>query len=162
MARVLAENANTHPVELRLTSRFAMSPAQMRSLVRVAPHEDNRRLRIVVDSPDYYRASEIDLDGMQAPLNHYFAWSELPAGSYSIVVTVLGANGPPRSSELPFEVLGPGRASNANSGANLCRRERHDSTSPFGNEPTGDAARDLQAVCHPVQDRLLDGPVPTG
>jgi len=105
-ARVLAQNANTRPVELRLTSRFAMSPAQMRSLVRVAPHEDNRRLRIELDSPDYYRASEIDLDGMQAPLNHYFAWSALPAGSYSIVVTVLGANGPRASSELPFEVIG--------------------------------------------------------
>ena len=108
-ARVLTENANTHPVELRLTSRFAMSPAQMRSLVRVAPHENNRRLRIVVDSPDYYRASEIDLDGVEAPLNHYFAWSALPAGSYSIVVTVLGADGPRASTELPFDVIGPGR-----------------------------------------------------
>ena len=86
-----------------------MSPAQMRSLVRVAPHEDNRRLRIEIDSPDYYRASEIDLDGKNAAPNHYFAWSALPAGSYSIVATVLGVNGPRASSELPFEVLGRGQ-----------------------------------------------------
>jgi hypothetical protein len=108
-ARVLTENKNTRPVELRLTSRFAMSPAQMRSLVRVAPHEANRRLRIVIDSADFYRASEIELDGMQAPLNHYFAWSALPAGSYSIVATVLGADGPRASTDLPFEVIGPRR-----------------------------------------------------
>jgi hypothetical protein len=106
LARVLAKDTNTRPVELRLTSRFAISPATMRSLVRVAPHEDNRKLRIEVDSQGYFRASEIDLDGMNAPPNHYFAWSELPSGSYSIIVTVLGANGRRESSELPFEVLG--------------------------------------------------------
>jgi hypothetical protein len=108
LARVLTRDANTRPVELRLTSRFAMSPATMRSLVRVAPHEDNRKLRVEVDSAAYFRASEIDLDGKNAPPNHYFAWSELPAGTYSIVVTVLGANGRRESSELPFQVLGSG------------------------------------------------------
>src|SRR5687768_6364512 len=109
LARVLAQNANTRPIELRLTSKFALSPATMRSLVRVAPHEDNRKLRVEIDSPGYFRASEIDLDGLHAPPNHYFAWSELPAGSYSIIVTVLGANGRRVSSDLPFEVLGSPR-----------------------------------------------------
>ena len=108
LARVLTQTANTRPIELRLTSRFAISPATMRSLVRVAPHEDNRKLRIEIDSPGYFRASEIDLDGLNAPPNHYFTWSELPAGSYSIVVTVLGTNGRRISSGLPFQILGPG------------------------------------------------------
>ena len=154
-----------------------MSPATMRSLVRVAPHEDNRKLRVEVDSAGYFRASEIDLDGKNAPPNHYFAWSELPAGSYSIVVTVLGANGRRVSSDLPFEVLGSrapnatrlrlrekvapprGQSPPARSGADLCRGKRHDATAPFGHQPTGDAAQDLQAVSHPVQERLFDGPI---
>jgi hypothetical protein len=90
------------PVEIRL-----MSPAAVRSVVRVAPHADNRTLRIVMDSANYYRSSDVQLDGDRAAQSHFFTWADLPPGSYSVVVTVLGPNGPRAAKMLPFDVVEP-------------------------------------------------------
>jgi hypothetical protein len=94
-------------LQLKLTSRYSFAPAMVRSLVRVAPHKDNRALRVEIDSPSFYRSSEIELEGDRAAQNHFFSWKSLPPGVYSVAVTVLGPDGPRASRSLPFEVLGP-------------------------------------------------------
>lgn len=80
-------------VTLRLSARMAFAPAVIRSVIRVAPHADNRRLRLTLDSPDFYRSSDVELDGASAASAHYFNWSALPAGSYTVVATVFGPEG---------------------------------------------------------------------
>jgi hypothetical protein len=94
-------------IQLTLTSRYSFAPASVRSLVRIAPHPDNRTLRVAVDSPSYFRSSDVELDGERAALNHFFSWRSLPPGNYEVIVTVLGPDGPRAESRLPFEVLGP-------------------------------------------------------
>ena len=92
---------------LRLTPRFVSAPGYLRSLIRVAPHEANRMLRVEIDSAGYYRSSDIQLDGASAPTSHFVDWKEVPAGKYSLIVSVMGASGDPRVvRHLDFQVLG--------------------------------------------------------
>ena len=93
-------------VEVRLSARFATAQEMVRSLVRVAPHPDNRWLRVEIDSPDFFRGSDVRLDGELAARNHFFSWKSLPPGSYELVVTVLGSDGPRTRRQVTFDVVG--------------------------------------------------------
>jgi hypothetical protein len=81
---------------LRLTPRFVSAPGYLRSLIRVAPHDANRVLRVEIDSESYYRSSDIQLEGASAPMSHFVDWKEVPAGKYSLIVSVIGPSGDPR------------------------------------------------------------------
>ena len=98
--------AQEQGVEVRVSSRFAVAQETVRSLVRVAPHPDNRLLRVAIDSPDFFRSSDVPLEGALAARNHFFAWKSLPPGSYELVVVVIGADGPRTRRQLTFEVVG--------------------------------------------------------
>jgi hypothetical protein len=92
---------------LRLTPRFVSAPGYLRSLIRVAPHEANRTLRVEIDSDGYYRSSDIQLDGASAPTSHFVDWKEVPAGKYDLRVSVLGAGDDARIVRtINFQVLG--------------------------------------------------------
>lgn len=96
-------------VELRLTASFAMAPASVGGVIRVPRNEDNRLLRIVADSANYYRSSDIELEGANAPLNHTVWFKEMPAGQYNIEVTVFGPHGPRGVRMERLEVMGSPR-----------------------------------------------------
>lgn len=107
--RAKTGEADIPPIEIRLVSQAAFSPAHVRGLVRVAPHSDNRMFRIEMDSPGFYRSSDIQLDGERAARNHFFTWQSLPPGPYAIVVTVFGPGGDVRAERhVPLTILGPG------------------------------------------------------
>jgi hypothetical protein len=92
---------------LRMTPRFVSAPGFLRSLIRVAPNDANRVLRVEIDSEDYYRGSEISLDGASAPTSHFVDWKDVPAGKYDLIVSVLGPSGDARAvRHLNFQVLG--------------------------------------------------------
>jgi hypothetical protein len=92
---------------LRLTPRFVSAPGYLRSLIRVAPNDANRVLRVEIDSAGYYRSSDITLDGASAPMSHFVDWKEVPAGKYDLIVSVLGPSGDARVvRQLNFQVLG--------------------------------------------------------
>ena len=92
---------------LRLTPRFVSAPGYLRSLIRVAPHEANRVLRVEIDSESYYRSSDIQLEGASAPMSHFVDWKEVPAGKYNLIVSVIGPSGDPRLvRRVDFQVLG--------------------------------------------------------
>ena len=93
-------------LQLRLTKKYTFSPGYVRGLIRVSPHPDNRLLRVTLDSPDFYRSSDIELDGADAATSHFLDWASLPAGHYDIVVTVFGPDGPRGQSTDQLEVVG--------------------------------------------------------
>ena len=145
LARVLAQDANTRPIELRLTSRFAISPATMRSLVRVAPHEDNRKLRVEIDSPGYFsrqRNRPRRLACSSEPL------LRLVRASGGFVFDCRDSAGGQRTPRLERSSLrGTGQRPahrTLTSAADLCRGKRQGPTSPLGHEPPGDAAQDFR------------------
>jgi hypothetical protein len=106
-AAVAQANKPADDLTLRLTPRFVSAPGYLRSLIRVAPHEANRVLRVEIDSAGYYRSSDIQLEGASAPMSHFVDWKEVPAGKYDLIVSVLGSGGDARIvRHLNFQVLG--------------------------------------------------------
>jgi hypothetical protein len=56
--------------------------------VLVARDGKNRTLKWEVDGPNYYRSSEIDLDGASAPRSYFFLMRDLPGGEFEVRATV--------------------------------------------------------------------------
>src|SRR5687768_1624141 len=92
-------------LQIRLATRIAMAPADLRGFVRVTPDAGNRMLRVVVDSDDFYRSSDIQLEGDRSPQSHFLQWRALPPGDYKVVVTVFGAEGLRSQLSQPFMVI---------------------------------------------------------
>jgi len=91
---------------LILPRRVVPAPGYIRSVIRVTPSTENRTLRVEIDSDDYFRSSEIQLDGASAPMSHFMDWKEVPAGKYDLIVTVIGQSGTRVVRRLNFQVLG--------------------------------------------------------
>jgi len=54
----------------------------------VAKNSDNRWLTIEADSGDFFRSSEIQLDGDRAPLVTEIRLPNLPGGDYTVVAVL--------------------------------------------------------------------------
>ena len=99
---------NEPNVALRLSSHFVAAPGFLRSAIRVKRHPDNRVLRVVVDSANYFRSSAIELEGAHAARTHFLTWSSLPEGVYTLVATVYGSTGERSQQSATFEVRAVG------------------------------------------------------
>jgi hypothetical protein len=93
-------------LELKLTRKYTFSPGYVQSLIKISPHADNRLLRVTLDSANYYRSSDVELEGAGAARSHFFNWTQLPAGHYDIVVTIFGPDGVRGQSRDVIDVLG--------------------------------------------------------
>ena len=86
--------------------RMAVSPAQsfapsnLRVRVTLEPDAHNRRLAVIADSPEFYRSSEVQLDGDQAPKTITIEFRGVPGGSYQVSSVVLDQSGHPRASAV--------------------------------------------------------------
>ena len=56
--------------------------------VLVARDDKNRSLTWEIDGPNYYRSSEVQLNGAASPRSFMFLMRELPAGEFEIRATV--------------------------------------------------------------------------
>jgi hypothetical protein len=73
----------------------AVSFAPARLVVRavIAADGENRAVKVVAESGEFYRASEVELDGDRAPRTSMFEFRSLPPGDYQVTATLLGADG---------------------------------------------------------------------
>jgi hypothetical protein len=86
-------SAKEKTVAVRLTPSVAFGPVDVRALVQVEPHPENRLLRITIDSAEYYRSTDIQLDGTDAAKSHFVTWPAVPPGSYVFMAIVYGSTG---------------------------------------------------------------------
>ena len=93
-------------LSLRVSPRISTAPGYVLVTATVERHPDNRTLEIAANSPDFFRSSEIQLDGASAPMSHFMDWKEVPAGKYDLIVTVIGQSGTRVVRRLNFQVLG--------------------------------------------------------
>lgn len=105
-AQVETVAAPGRPLNLRFRAVTIGSDA-LRLLATVERHADNRRLRVVVDSGSFYRSSEIQIDGIEAPRNHELRWQPFPAGAYCIEATLVRVTGESLTSRRNYRVVGP-------------------------------------------------------
>ena len=72
------------PLTLALSPVHAFAPATVRIRARIEPNVENRLLTIVADGPNFYRSSEMQLDGEEAPKTVELWFREVPAGDYEV------------------------------------------------------------------------------
>jgi len=80
---------------LRVTPGVSSAPSTVTVRAYVERDPDNRALRVEADSGRFYRSSEIELDGDKAPTLNEFRLRSLPSGEYTVVATLIDAEGDP-------------------------------------------------------------------
>jgi hypothetical protein len=85
------------PLRLAVTPAQSFAPANVWIRTRIEPHAENRMLTIITDGPAYYRSSEIQLDGEQAPRTMEVRVSSLPGGDYEVYAVLTDSSGHERA-----------------------------------------------------------------
>jgi hypothetical protein len=78
---------------LKVTPAMAMAPAYVRVQATVGPDADNRVLKIVAQSSEFYRATEIELHGDSGPRVQIIEFPAMPSGFYEVSATLHGGSG---------------------------------------------------------------------
>ena len=77
--------------------RVMLAPGHLVVETVVEPDSANRAIQVVAESPDWYRSSEVQLDGDTAPRRSTFEFDGLPTGTYQIHARLLGSDGQERA-----------------------------------------------------------------
>jgi hypothetical protein len=86
--------------------RIAVSPAQsfapsnLYIRARVAPNAENRALTIIAESEEFYRSSEVSLEGDHAPAMITFEFRGVPGGEYLVHGIVTDSAGHRRATAI--------------------------------------------------------------
>ena len=83
-------------ISLRASPEISYAPATLTVRTAIEPDPANRALEIVVDSPDFYRSSLIQLEGDHAPRTSVVQFRAVPGGSYQVSARLLGESGESR------------------------------------------------------------------
>jgi len=75
----------------------SFAPANLRVRVRIDPSLDNRSLVIVADGENFYRSSEMPLQGDQAPRIIELWLPNVPGGEYAVYAALRDASGHERA-----------------------------------------------------------------
>jgi hypothetical protein len=83
--------AATEKLTLRVTPNVSSAPSTVIVKAIVTPDAGNRWLHIEADSGEFFRSSDIQLEGDKAPLVTQIRLNNLPGGEYT-VIAVLRSN----------------------------------------------------------------------
>ena len=77
---------------LKVSPAVAFAPANLIVRAMIEADARNRAIANVAESDDFYRSSEVQLDGDNAPRTTTFEFRSLPSGSYRVTALLLDAN----------------------------------------------------------------------
>jgi hypothetical protein len=89
---VRAEDPDHDKVTIKIRPVVLFAGGEVKTTVRTPRDARNRALRIVVEGPDYFASSDVQLDGVDAAINHQFTWKDLPGGPYRVDAILLREN----------------------------------------------------------------------
>ena len=89
-AGALGANA---PLSMKASPAVALAPADLTMRATVVPNSRNRLLQIIAESDDYYRSSEIQLDGERAPRTTQVHFRSVPGGVFQVSALLKGEGG---------------------------------------------------------------------
>ncbi len=72
---------------------MSIAPGFVTVQVSIEGDPQNRLLEVVAESPDFYRSSQIQLDGSDAPRLSVIEFRDLPTGLYQVTGTLIGTHG---------------------------------------------------------------------
>ena len=96
-------------LDLRVSPHISAAPGTVRVRTTVVPHADNRELIVEAEGENFYRRSDVGLEGEREPTVREFTYSNLPEGSYKIAVRLLDIGGERASAIQQVEVVGLAR-----------------------------------------------------
>lgn len=99
-----SDGAAAVTVQVRPTVLFA--GRDVRATVKTPRDPRNRELRVVIEAPDYYASSDVQLDGVDAAATHTFNWKDLPSGAYRVEAILTREDGDRKTAIQCFAVLG--------------------------------------------------------
>jgi hypothetical protein len=79
----ISANGDEH-VRVAVSPLVSFAPSNVRIQVRIVPSDENRALEVVAESGDFYRSSQVQLEGATAPAAMLFEFRDLPGGSYHV------------------------------------------------------------------------------
>lgn len=82
---------------MKVSPEVAFAPADLVVRTSIEANPDNRALEVIIDSPDFYRSSLIELEGELAPRTTIFEIRNLPGGEYVVTTRLVGPSGQTRS-----------------------------------------------------------------
>jgi hypothetical protein len=82
-------------VAIHVTPAVSFAPANLVIRATVPSDKKNRAIEIVAESPDFYRSSEVQLDGEHAPTVTVCEFQSLPSGMYQVTAVLKGADDQP-------------------------------------------------------------------
>jgi len=89
---VMATSASaSEKVSVDVTPSVSFAPANVVIRAMVPTDKKNRAIEIVAESPDFYRSSQVQLDGENAPVLTVCEFQSLPPGMYKVTVVVKGS-----------------------------------------------------------------------
>jgi hypothetical protein len=77
---------------MRVSPTVAIAPADLIVRTTIESNAANRSIEIIADSAEFYRSSEVPLDGENAVRTAQFAFRHLPSGLYTVRAVLKGAN----------------------------------------------------------------------
>ena len=78
---------------LRVSPAVSFAPANLVVRATIEADSANRAVEVVAESSEFYRSSEIELDGENAPRTNMFEFRSLPSGTYEVRVTLRAGDG---------------------------------------------------------------------
>ena len=94
---LLVASAGPLGADARLTMKVspavAFAPANLTMRATVVPASRNRMLQVIAESGDYYRSSDIQLDGERAPRTTLVYFRSVPGGVYQVSAMLKGEGG---------------------------------------------------------------------
>ena len=82
---------------LKVSPAVAFAPANLIVRATILADADNRAVEIVAESDDFYRSSQIQLEGEKAARTSMFEFRSLPPGTYEVRANLLGSDGRSRA-----------------------------------------------------------------
>jgi hypothetical protein len=80
-------------VSIKVSPTVAFAPANLLVQATVDVSAENRALEVIAESPEFYRSSEITLDGDRAPRVTLMQFKSMPSGVYQVRAVVRGVEG---------------------------------------------------------------------
>src|SRR5262249_53966906 len=93
MLFVVAPLNGTESLKMSVSPAQSLAPAYLRVRLTVEPNAVNRTVAVVAESDDYFRSSELPLEGEDGPRTILFEFRGVPSGEYRIRGLVGDAGG---------------------------------------------------------------------
>jgi hypothetical protein len=81
------------PITLKVSPAVSFAPANLVVRTTIPSDAANRAVEIIAESSDFYRSSEIELEGDKAARTNTFEFRSLPPGTYEVRATLYGTGG---------------------------------------------------------------------